>query len=74
MASKHKVLSQLADEILAEATADEARSKEAAAVVKVPKYKTAVGGELAKMASELRGFKADVTYADIQEFRKRYGI
>ena len=75
MAPKTKVISQLAEEILAEATADVERAKVAAvSPAAPPARKTEMAEQLLKVAAVLRDTNTSVTYADIQEFRKRYGV
>lgn len=71
MAKSKAVLSELADEVLAAATADAPLSKVAA---EVTAPKSDVGEQLSKLAAAMRAAAPTVTYADIREFRNRYGI
>lgn len=71
MAKSKAVLSELADEVLAAATADAPLSKVAA---EAAAPKSDVGAALSKLAAAMRTAAPAVTYTDIQEFRNRYGI
>lgn len=73
MAKSKAVLSELADEILAAATAEVTSSK-TAAVTGGPVTTSDVAAQFSKLAAAVRSSSQDVTYDDVREFRKRYGI